>query len=263
VPPLIAVLDNPEDWQLSYVAAESLGRLGDARADGPLAALERDHWYPPVREAARKARAAIAGHERYVPRQHPANFDYEFDNYANAGRNVKPCHPLERSARQTFFPDDDLRRALDAKVTYAAGPIGYRPGRGEKPKRQVPRAALEVIDGWLLGNARGEWGGELLFLDRTGQQTLLLIDNIHALAHLGTRIVALAGLAHMVGNRGLVYELARDAKGRWSARPWRVLPGAPWTSAMRPDGSWLIDTNSGTVVLSPEGSIKMAACPAP
>ncbi|HLK89921.1 MAG TPA: hypothetical protein VKZ18_08505 [Polyangia bacterium] len=148
-------------------------------------------------------------------------------------------------------------------MTYAAGPIGYRPGRGEKPKRQVPRAALEVIDGWLLGNARGEWGGELLFLDRTGQQTLLLIDNIHALAHLGTRIVALAGLAHMVGNRGLVYELARDAKGRWSARPWRVLPGAPWTSAMRPDGSWLIDTNSGTVVLSPEGSIKMAACPAP
>jgi len=56
--------------------------------------------------------------------------------------------------------------------------------------------------------------------------------------------------------------VARDANGRWSARPWRVLPGAPWGSAPQPDGSWMIDTNSGTIVLASDGGIKMATCPA-
>jgi hypothetical protein len=47
-----------------------------------------------------------------------------------------------------------------------------------------------------------------------------------------------------------------------AARPWRVLPGKPRISAPQPDGSWLIDTNGGTVVLAPDGEIRMATCAA-
>jgi HEAT repeat protein len=264
--PLVGALDNVEDWQLSYVTAESLGRLADARADGALAALERDHWYPPVRESARKARAAIAGRESYVSQWHPSNFAFEFFDFQHAGRDVKPCHPGDRSARSVFLPDDDLRRALAEKMTYDSIVVGYvggpggRPERHETPRKQVPNAALQVPDGWLLGGDRGEWGGELVFLDRGGRQTTLVDGNIDGVARLGTRIVAVGGLAHLTSNRGLAYEVARDAKGRWSARPWRVLPGAPWGSARRLDGSWLLDTNGGTVVLAPDGALTMATC---
>jgi hypothetical protein len=58
----------------------------------------------------------------------------------------------------------------------------------------------------------------------------------------------------------LLEAIACIRKGRWSARPWRVLPGAPSGSALRPDGSWLVDTNGGTVVLVPDGTLMMAIC---
>jgi hypothetical protein len=59
----------------------------------------------------------------------------------------------------------------------------------------------------------------------------------------------------------MVYGVSRDPEGRWSARPWRVLPGEPWSSAPQPDGSWLIETDGGTVVLAPDGGIRTATCP--
>lgn len=266
VEPLVGALHNVEDWHLSYVTAESLGRLGDARADGALAALQRDHWYPPVRESARKARAVIAGHDSYVSRWHPENFAFEFLEFEHAGGDVKPCRPGDRSARSVFLPDDDLRRALADKMTYDSIVVGYgagpggRPERHETPRKQVPDAALQVPDGWLLGGDRGEWGGELVFLDRAGRQKTLIDGNIRGIARLGPRIVAVGGLAHLSSNRGRVYEVARDEKGRWSARPWRVLPGAPSGSSLRPDGRWVLDTNGGTVVLAPDGALMMATC---
>ena len=267
VAPLIGVLDKGEDWQLSYVTAESLGRLGDARAEGPLAALERDHWYPPVRESAGRARAMIANREHHASGWHPQNFAFEFFDFENAGRDVKPCRAGSRSARKAFLPDDDLQRALADNLAYDATIVGYvagpggRPTRRETHHRQVPGAALRVTDGWLLGGDRGEWGGELVFVDGAGRSTTLVDDNIDGLARLGARVVAIGGLAHLMGNRGLAYEAVHDAKGRWTAHPWRVLPGAPWGSALQSDGSWLIDTNSGTIVLSPDGKLRMATRP--
>jgi hypothetical protein len=135
--------------------------------------------------------------------------------------------------------------------------------RHETHRKQVPSAALRVADGWLLGGDRGEWGGELVLLDETGRSRRLVDDNIGGLAPLGARVVAIGGLAHLSSNRGLVYEVIRDAKGNWSAHPWRVLPGAPWGSALESDGSLLIDTNGGTVVLSPDGRLRMATCRTP
>lgn len=266
VPPLVGALDNAENWQLSYVAAESLGRLGDARADGALAALEHDHWYPPVRDSARKARAAIASHDHPASSTDSDDSSGGFFDYDHAGDDVKGCHLRAGRAREAFLPDDDLRRALVAKMTYDAVVVGYGCGavgqstRHETPRRQVPSAALEVADGWLLGGNRGEWGGEIVFVDRRGRQTKLVDDNINGLTRLGTRIFAAGGLAHITGNRGMVYEVSRDTQGHWSAGPWRVLPGEPWSSAPQPDGSWLIDTNGGTVVLGPDGELRMATC---
>jgi HEAT repeat protein len=56
---LVTALGSLEDWQLVYIAAESLGRLGDARFVPALLRVEKEHWYPPVRAAAHKAQAVI------------------------------------------------------------------------------------------------------------------------------------------------------------------------------------------------------------
>jgi hypothetical protein len=268
VTPLLGVLNNAENWQLSFVAAESLGRLGDGHAGPALAALEHDHWYPPVRESARKARAAIAAGDHHASSADPDSSSGGFVGYEQAGEEVKPCHPRAGQARESFLPDHDLSRALVAKMTYDAVIVGYgcagvgQSTRHEIPSKQVPSAALEVADGWLLGGNRGEWGGEIVFVDRRGRQTKLVDDNIDSITRLGTRIFAAGGVAHISIDRGMVYEVLRDAQGHWSAQPWRVLPGEPWSSAPQPDGSWLIDTNGGTVVLAPDGEIRMATCPA-
>jgi HEAT repeat protein len=266
-PALIAALKSEEDWQLVFASAESLGRMRVASAADPLQAIALRHWYPPVREAARKASEVIAGREAYVSRWHPDNFSFEFFDVEHAGRDVAPC-VAPSDERPSFLPDADLQRALTLSVAYDAVVVGYgagpggRPERHEFPKKQTPSAALQVEDGWLLGGSRGEWGGELIHTDSRGRQIMVLDDNIHGLARLGRRVVALGGLAHLSMNAGVVYEAARDTHGRWAARPWRVLPGAPFGSEMQADGHWLIHANGGSVLLSPDGTLAMAKCEA-
>jgi HEAT repeat protein len=240
--PLIAALQDHQDWQLVYVAAQSLGRLGEASALPALEAVARDHWYPPVREAARKAQAVIGGSDQYRPRW-PSNFALEFLSFEHAGAKVGDCLAGSPLKNANF---DELQRALTAL---------------SRPIRQKPTTALQVEGGWLLGADRGEWGGELVFVGAHGEQTIVS-GNIRQLGRLGSRIIALGGLAHLTLNRGLVYELARDGRGKWSARPWRVLPGAPHGALPEPGGRWLIHTNGGSVLLSPDGTLAMAECPA-
>jgi HEAT repeat protein len=266
---LVAALDNQEDWQLVLAAAESLGRLKAKAAVAPLRAVALHHWYPPVRAAARKARSVIAGAATYLSRWHPSNFAFEFFELQDAGSNVPPCRIKRPPGVRAFLPDDDLNRALATVGTYEATIASYGPGEGgalvriEGSTKQAPETALEVPGGWLLGASRGEWGGELVFTDRSGRQQLLVDDNIDGLARLGHRIVAVGGLAHLSSNRGLAYQVSQDAGGRWSARPWRLLPGAPSGSRLDRDGRWLINTNGGSVLLAPNGALTMATCPAP
>jgi HEAT repeat protein len=260
---LMTALRSEEDWQLVLSAAESLGRLKAESAVGALRAVEAGHWYPPVRDAARKAQAVIAGRESYAW-EGLNNFAFEFFDYEHAGRNIQACD-FKRNPGADFQPDNDLRRARARSMTYDARIASYDTGPGgqllprEKVIKQPPSAALEIDGIWLLGGGRGEFGGELVAVSSAGQETVI-DDNIWAISRLGTRIVALAGLAHLFSNHGMVYELVRDPRGSWLARPWRVLPGMPLGSALQTDGSWLIHTNGGSVVLSPGGGLTMTKC---
>jgi len=151
-------------------------------------------------------------------------------------------------------------------MTYDATIVAYGPGPGgtaerhEHPVKQKPNAALELEEGWFLGGNRGEWGGELAFVDRRGRQAIVLDDNVAAIARVGQRIVAVSGLAHLFMNHGIVREIAKDAQGRWSTRPWRVLPGSPSQATSLSDGRLWIRTNAGDVALSADGRLSMIAC---
>jgi hypothetical protein len=266
VTPLVAALRSDGDWQLVFTSAESLGRLKDAAAVDALRAVEQRHWFPPVREAARKAQAAIAGRETY-PAAGGDLFALEFFGYANAGNDVPACRANRKRDKGSFGPDQDVRRARARSITYDALEVGVAGGRNppgwEKPvppKKQKPDAALSIDGGWLLGADRGDQGGELVAVDAAGHATLIRDGNVQAIARLGARVVALGGQWFIGTNSGVAYEVVRDATGRWSARPWRVLPGMPLGSATQPDGSWLIQTNGGSVVLAADGTLTMARC---
>jgi hypothetical protein len=138
------------------------------------------------------------------------------------------------------LPAGDLKRALAEVKTYDITVIGRGAGPGGKPRRherrakQEPEVALAVPGRWLLGADRGEWGGELIFLNRKHRQHVVHDGNIKALHRLGNRIVALGGLGHLFFTRGVAYEVIAGRGGEWSLRPWRVLPGAPIASPSRP-----------------------------
>jgi len=76
---------------------------------------------------------------------------------------------------------------------------------------------------------------------------------------LGNKRIAIAGLAHMVSNDGLVFEILREADSKWDAEPWRALPGAPRSSEITGSVEILISTHSrGNVILSEDGTMRMA-----
>jgi hypothetical protein len=183
-----------------------------------------------VREAARKAREVIQGRAAYptISQQQedfPLFFALEFYAYQNVDKQFRDCWLPPADHR--FLPDDDLARALRVVGTYDANVITYsrRPSgayvRHDELSRQKPNAAV---------------------------------------ARLGSRIVALGGLRHLLKNRGDAYEVTRDKAGRWWARPWRVLPGAPLGSSLQPDGRWLIHTTGPSVLLAADGTLSMAGC---
>jgi hypothetical protein len=79
--------------------------------------------------------------------------------------------------------------------------------------------ALRVRGGWLVGADRGEWGGELVFLGDDGIQRKLLDENVQDIVQLGSRYVAVTGLAHLTLNHGMLYEVGPDEGGSWRAPP--------------------------------------------
>jgi hypothetical protein len=178
----------------------------------------------------------------------------------------QPCDSWQK-ANSIATTSGDLGRAKTLGLTYDAKVVSITSDpngdgvRHETPVKQRPSAALEVQDGWLLGGNRGEWGGELVFVDRSGHPALLFEDNVHAIVRLGKHVIALAGLGHLGHNHGVALEIVRSESGRWSAHPWRVLPGSPQTVTPLRDGRVFIDIEDGSsMVLAEDGSLREAPC---
>ena len=284
VPALIAALENPDDVRLNWVAAGSLGRLGNPAAREALERAAARHWYPPVRQAAATALESLAAVARGASRTAP---HADFFAYEYLGATAPACDRpsigtiAEPPGRKLYWRPDAARLAA---LACAAEPGAAAPAAataGDKAKREAtcgarnvetmdahsraaehaPHVALRTARGWLAGGDRGEFGGELQFLGDDHSRQLILNENVADIFSLGTRTLALTGLAHMTFNHGMIYELTESADGAWSAVRWRSLPGAP-------AAAWLTDTNEllikvlggGTLVLSADGALRMAAC---
>jgi hypothetical protein len=115
-----------------------------------------------------------------------------------------------------------------------------------------PRVARQGRAGALVGYNRGEWGGSLLWCSSNGSvRGELLDDNVVAILSAGDRFVVLAGLSHLVGDRGRVVELVDDAAGFHIDRM-TELGSATTAAVVEPSGAILIATMRGLLRLTPE-----------
>lgn len=128
------------------------------------------------------------------------------------------------------------------------------------PITQVPEMALRTERGWLVGSDRGEWGGELAYIEDGQPPQIILKENVEDIYKLGDHYVTVSGLAHMVANQGEIYAITFSKAG-WSATPWRALPGAPRSSWLVETGELLVNTDGGgSILISPNGAMRVAEC---
>ncbi len=285
VPALVAALDDPVDARLPATAATALGRL---QAKDALAALDRtaeEHWYPPAREAARKAAISIRSGTGEPARRSEGNFAMEFFGDAELDNDLPNCSKyreklLEEPAGTKLYARTSGRQLKRLKyrsevVSYGASDEAEQKASGadvirvhpenlmehRKAIEQVPDVALRVDGGWLAGSSRGEWGGELVFISSDGQTQRILDKNVEDIYRLGTRVVVVVGLAHMAMNNGELLEVKEGSDGRWSAVTWRVLPGAPSASFLVAPQALAVETiGRGSIIIDAEGGMRMANC---
>jgi len=281
---LIKLLHESTDVQLSWVIAESLGRMREKSAVDVLTTTSINHWYPPVKDAALKALAHIKSGKRYTSKYHKNSFAFDFFDYEHM--SLESCknitlETLPESIDRKIYKSitkEKLKNlaystvilsygANDEEEQTAADPNGIievnqnNVVENRQDIQQIPDVALRIEDGWLAGSDRGEWGGELVFIPDSGKVVKLLDENIEDIYKFGERIITTTGLAHLTMNGGMIYELLRDKDGIWFEEPWLKLPASPRSSWFVETGELLINTyNGGSLLLSVDGSMRMATC---
>jgi hypothetical protein len=240
---LIPLLHHDEDWRLVYSAAESLGRLRARKALPALAAVSRKYWYPPAREAAKRAMASIRS--PVVPRsgssEEAANYDGD---------------SFDRGKTDSDWITEKEARSLPFSVAIKPDDLVSIPVRIRSYPDEQKMRGVEVDDGSLVGSNRGEWGGEIAYVNREGKARILMPVNTEAIYKTEAGIVAVTGVAHMAHNTGCLFRISKTADGEWSASRWRVLPGAPAFSRLLKDANLFVSCLGGMVLISPDGRMR-------
>ncbi len=267
IPHLVKLLKTEDDWRLVYVSAESLGRLRATEAMQALIDVSKGHWYRHVRLAAERAVLVIQGQITYAPQDQearamllPSDFvGIEAFDEALCEPNLWENHPPYVGQSDHLDREQLKKLAYKAQIGYldpnAAGGI-LKPSF--KAVEQVPEVGIQVTGGYLLGSDRGEWGGELVFIDSAGKQTTLLSENVHEICTMPFGIVVVTGLSHLGIDGGDLFKVWKDDNGVWRTSRWRVLPDAPSTVGMLANGNLYVGCYRGSVEILASGDLKAA-----
>jgi HEAT repeat protein len=255
---LVRCLADADDWQLVYVAADSLGRLRARSAFDPLERTANSHWFPPVRDAARRALAAIGGADPYPPPSDPRSIFREFDEYESEWRTRRVTEePLPAFVvdPDELTPDELASTRYEGEIVTASGDACGPDGRCVERVEQRPNCGLRVGRVVLLGSTRGEWGGELVAAAAGAPTEFILRENVQGVHAIPSGIVAVTGLCHLGFDFGALYRIDLRPDGRFEATWWKRLPGKPSDSGVLPDGSLFVRCHGGDVVVAADGSI--------
>lgn len=248
IPQLIAAIDA-RDWKLTYEAMISLKKLKAPEAAGVLDNIARTYWHPAIAKAADDL---LRG--RTAPTQSWSILDDDVTRRYCEARidqaQLPRCSPRDTQdiARFNWERQEYEQRFVDGftntPILKDAQPLGH---------------SLKTSEGEFDSIDNGEFGGELYFAEGDTRQTILR-ENIIALAKQGNRIIVVAGLDHMLANRGYIIELIRGTDGLWGAkRLWR-LPGTPHYVLMASDGTIGLHGSYGSVLYRPDDTLEWLAC---
>jgi hypothetical protein len=151
--------------------------------------------------------------------------------------------------------EDELKKLSHTATVYSYG----QNGRQATTIEQSPHVAVKMGDGWLTGSNRGEWGGELVFVDANGKPEILLNDNIHDIYQSNNGTIVVAGLSHLVSSSGRIYLVTKNG----SSIDYRILFGldaAPEESWMTDSKEIYINTSYGATILKTDGTLQRALC---
>lgn len=253
------MIQSQDDWKLVCAAMESLGHLKDSSAVPYLRQLEKDHWSPVVRMTALKAVNVIQGREVYKPRWHPGNFYIEYFESWNRGYASSEGGAQNSSQHRFITPTEQLSPAELDKIRYKIEVVSFgENGRRVSQREITPDCALRFESGVLIGGDRGEWGGELAYLDEMGTAHVLVAKNTNAIHRMPFGVVATVGLAHMGSNSGFILLVSSEPGKVPSAKPWKRLPGAPKRSGVLENGDLFVACHGGDVLITPAGEFRRA-----
>ena len=261
---LMDVLES-DDWFKVYVASETLGRIEAEEAIDKLKQVKNNHWYPPVRSSADKALKAIQGEDIHKKSfENYYEFRDDFTDYLWAGVEQKPCkevnYAIANSSTDVKFYEEKNKGIAERFVYTVTEMRNTVEGRKEVLITRTPKVGLKVDDGWLLGDDRGEFGGELVYWASRDSSYIIIDENIQDIFYTPYGIIAVGGLSHMAINDGVLYKILKSKDGKYSAEVYQYLPGASYSNHLLEDGCLLLNTTSGSVLFSPETGFRMAGC---
>lgn len=115
--------------------------------------------------------------------------------------------------------------------------------------------------GILAGQSRGEFGGELVFIDNNDDVTILQDINVEDIYQFDFGYVVTSGLNHMTSDQGMTY-LVTFLNDQPHITKFIGLIGAPKTSLKLKNGDLLINSKAGDQVLRKDGSLIRVNCSA-
>jgi hypothetical protein len=236
--PAIREAIRAPDWRVVQAAVLSLGWLGAIEAIPDLEQVAASHWLPEVRQQAQEVLDILkSGHPKTVrPERFLMNESVPFGSYSYG---IRP-QAAERCPSQ--------------KWEWQGRPIA-RPQLTD-----ARRVVLPFNNGLLIGNNRGEWGGELSWKGEDGQLELILKDNVVAIEPTDGGAMVLFGLAHMRMVYGYAVRVRKAEDGKWSLSEIGRLPRE--AQALAAIGVNLFAAWSGgrVVVFSDKEVLGLAAC---
>ncbi|OUL58800.1 hypothetical protein [Pseudoalteromonas ulvae] len=113
--------------------------------------------------------------------------------------------------------------------------------------------------GYLAGDSRGEFGGELVFVDSSGSVKLIQDMNVEDIYQFEFGYVVTEGLSHMSSNNGMLY-LVTFVNEKPQLSKLYGLIGSPKSSLKLANGELLVNSREGSQVLSNDGSLFRVSC---